>query len=126
MKKLLVALLMMFSSAAFAATELTTENYQAELTKALDSGKPVVLKFYAEWCPACQAMKPMYEKAEKDLTDKATFYIVNVDKNNALSRQINSIPTIIVIKKRGEAANPLVGVPPTQEALESAILERLK
>lgn len=126
MKKFLIALLMMVSSAAFAATDLTPENYEAELTKSLDAGTPVVIEFYADWCGYCQIQKPMYAQAEKSLAGKANFYRVNVDSKNPMARQIDGIPTIIVLKSRGSQVNPIVGAQKTQQELEAAILERLQ
>lgn len=126
MKKLLIALMMLLSSSAFAVTELTPKSTEAELTAGLNTGKPVVIEFYADWCHFCQDMKPMYEQAEADMKDKATFYRINVDSKNPLARQVDGLPTIVVLKARGEAAKPLVGAQPSQEELEKQLLERMK
>jgi thioredoxin 1 len=125
MKKLLIALLMIASQLAFAATELTAENYEALLTKSINSGRPAVIKFYADWCGPCQLMKPVYEAVEKDLAGKADFYTINVEGTNPLARVVNSIPTIVVLKSKGQQVEPIVGYM-DKDQLEKAILERMK
>ncbi len=55
-----------------------------------------VFKFYADWCPPCQAMKPEYEKM-KTLYPHVQFYEVDWDKNRAKAEKfgINGIPHVI-------------------------------
>lgn len=55
-----------------------------------------VFKFYADWCPPCQAMKPEYEKV-RQLYPHVQFYEVDWDKNRAKAEKfgINGIPHVI-------------------------------
>jgi len=125
MKKLLL-MLMLLSSPSFAVTELGPQDASEKLFAAVNSGKVVVVKFYAKWCGACKRIAPMYEEAEKKLSGKAEFFAVDVDTNNALARQVDALPTIIVVKTNGQNVIPIVGVPNSQEDLESQIQERMK
>ncbi len=60
-----------------------------------------VIKFYADWCPPCQAMKPEYEKAKK-LYPHVQFYEVDWDKNRARAEQfdIKGVPYVIKLTDR--------------------------
>lgn len=126
MKKLLLAILMAVSVNVHAGMPLTPQNTEAELTKALETKKPIVLKFYADWCGACQKLKPMMAEVEKRLAGKALFYEIDVDSGGPLSSQINAIPTIVVFKERGQAVEPIVGVPNSIDELEKLLLEKMK
>jgi len=55
-----------------------------------------VIKFYADWCQPCQAMKPEYEKVRK-LYPHVAFYEVDWDKNREKAAQfgINGVPYVI-------------------------------
>lgn len=55
-----------------------------------------VIKFYADWCGPCQAMKPEYEKVKK-LYPHVVFYEVDWDKNREKAEQfdIKGIPYVI-------------------------------
>lgn len=67
-----------------------------------------VIKFYADWCSPCQAMKPEYEKVKK-LYPHVEFYEVDFDKNRAKAAQfgIESVPFVIRLKNRKEVKKNL-------------------
>jgi thioredoxin 1 len=62
-----------------------------------------VVKFYADWCPPCQAMNPEYEKM-KQLYPYVKFYEVDWDKNKEKAEKfdIKSIPYVIKITNRSK------------------------
>lgn len=67
----------------------------------LDTDKPVVVDFYADWCAPCRAMKPILEDLKSKMGEDVAIYKIDVDKNPAISEQfqVMSIPTLLVFKK---------------------------
>ena len=67
----------------------------------INSGKPVLVDFYAEWCGPCKMMPPILKEVKDRLGDEATVVKVDVDKNPELASQlgIQGVPTLIVFQK---------------------------
>lgn len=76
----------------------------------ISSDKPVVVDFWAEWCPPCKKLGPIIEKISKDYSEKINVYKVNVDENPMLSSlfKIEVIPTVILFKGK-DAVSGFVG-----------------
>lgn len=66
----------------------------------INSEKPVLVDFSAEWCGPCKMMKPILEDLKKMVGENATILKVDVDQNPAVSAQysIQSVPTLILFK----------------------------
>ena len=94
------------------ALEFTDSNFD-EL--ALQSDKPVVIDFWAEWCGPCRMVSPIVEELAGDYEGKAVIGKVNVDHNPEISSKygIRSIPTILFIKN-GEVVDKQVGAVPKE------------
>lgn len=62
-----------------------------------------LLDFNATWCVPCKKFTPAFESAAKKFGDKAKFYSVDIDVNPQTAKAfgVESVPTIIVLKKDG-------------------------
>ena len=96
--------------------KFTTENFNAEV---IESDKPVLVDFYADWCGPCKMMAPVIEEIAQEYEGKVKVGKLNVDDNPEISEQfdIMSIPTLIFFKG-GQPANRSTGVIAKEKIVE--------
>src|SRR3954447_10435527 len=92
------------------STPLTTENFETEV---LQSEKPVIVDFWAEWCGPCHAVSPVLDKIAEERGDELRLVKINVDENQELMIRygVQSIPTIILFKA-GAPGPAVIGAQP--------------
>ncbi|MHA2010212.1 MAG: thioredoxin [Promethearchaeota archaeon] len=92
----------------------------SDFNELINSTKPTLVDFYADWCGPCKMMSPLIESTKKDLGDGATVLKIDIDKNNdiAVKYGIRSIPTLLIFKE-GKVVWRQSGVPPKNLIVES-------
>jgi thioredoxin 1 len=82
----------------------------ATLDEVLNTDKPVVIDFWAEWCGPCRMVGPIIEQLAEEYKDKVIIGKVDVDENNEATTKygIRNIPTVLFIKN-GQVVDKIVG-----------------
>jgi thioredoxin 1 len=87
---------------------ITDATFEQQVLKA---DKPVLLKFEAEWCGPCQAMKPTIADLASEYGDKVTIATIDIDQNNQTPYKlgIRGVPTVMLFSK-GNIVGQKVGL----------------
>jgi thioredoxin 1 len=89
--------------------ELTDSNFD----QTINSEKPVLVDFWAEWCGPCKMIGPVVEELAGDYEGKAVVAKLNVDENPQVTARfgVRNIPTLLVFKN-GQVVDKQVGAVP--------------
>ena len=95
------------------------KNVMTSFSEVINSGKPVLVDFSAEWCGPCKMMTPILKQAKDAVGDKAMIIKVDVDKNREAAMQFNiqGVPTLILFKD-GQVKWRQSGVVPAQTLVQ--------
>ena len=94
---------------------ITKENFETEV---INSDKPVLLDFYADWCGPCRMVGPIISEIAEERSDIKVGKI-NVDEQSELAAKfgVMSIPMLAVIKD-GKTVKTSVGAKPKEQILD--------
>lgn len=100
------------------AIEINDTNYKSFL----ESGKPVVIDFWAPWCGPCRSIAPIIEELATVYEGRAVIGKYNVDEADELGVEygIRNIPTMLFFDKEGNMVDKHVGTI-TRDALAAKI-----
>ncbi|MXV51848.1 thioredoxin [Pedobacter sp. HMF7647] len=72
----------------------------ANFKEIINSGKPVLVDFFATWCGPCKTMSPILDSLKKEVGDEVVILKVDVDKNPqaASSLNVQGVPTLVLFK----------------------------
>jgi thioredoxin 1 len=82
----------------------------------LKSETPVIVDFWATWCPPCKIVAPILDEIAQEMEGKLKVCKVNVDESQqtAQSYSIRAIPTLMLFKS-GKAVKTMVGAHPKED-----------
>lgn len=101
-------------------------NDQEFASQVLESTLPVIVDFWAEWCPHCHVLAPGYTRLSTTYTGRLRFVTMNVDEYPQAAAQfgVQGLPTLMLFNA-GKPVARIIGPHPTrlQQHIERALVE---
>ncbi|MDZ4306971.1 thioredoxin [Allopontixanthobacter sp.] len=96
-----------------ATIKVTDDSFKADV---LESGKPVLVDFWAEWCGPCKMIGPALEEISDELADQVTIAKMDIMENTGVPGEIGvqSIPLMVLFKDGKPVAQKLGAAPKGQ------------
>lgn len=95
---------------------VTDSDFEKEV---LQSGQPVVVDFWAEWCGPCKVLSPLVDEIADEMKDKVKVVKVNIDESPEAPTKfgVRGIPTLMIFKD-GQVVDTRVGGMPKSQLTE--------
>jgi thioredoxin 1 len=99
-----------------ALKQVTDESFRRDV---LENDKPVLVDFWATWCPPCRMIAPILDQIAHEYGDRLEIVKVNVDENPLIAAQygVLNIP-VLNVYVQGEVAKSIVGAKPKRALLK--------
>ena len=96
-----------------ATKAISDASFQSDV---IESGRPVLVDFWAEWCGPCKMIGPALEEISEELGEKLDIVKINIDENPDAPTKygVRGIPTMILFKD-GQIAATKVGAAPKSQ-----------
>ncbi len=102
--------------------KITDDSFDADV---VNSDKPVLVDFWAEWCGPCKQIAPALDELSEELGGKLTIAKLNIDENPGTPSKfgVRGIPTLMLFKDGQVAATKIGALPKNklQEWIESVL-----
>ncbi|MDA2803366.1 thioredoxin [Nocardiopsis suaedae] len=94
---------------------VTTEDFEEQVAR---SERPVLVEFWADWCPPCKMLAPVLDEIDAEYGERLTVAKINGDEEPELVARfgVMGFPTMTLLK-RGEEAHRIVGARPKRRLL---------
>ncbi len=99
-----------------ATVKVTDDNFERDV---LQSDKPVLVDFWAEWCGPCKQIAPALDQISEELAGAVTVAKVNIEESPTTPSRygVRGIPTMMLFRG-GQMASMKVGAMPKAKILE--------
>lgn len=104
---------------------IEVNNNDEFVAKVINSTKPVLVDFWAEWCGPCKQLAPLVEEASEEFKDSLSVCKMDVDNNRETAAKygIRSIPTLMIFEN-GELVGTEIGAL-TKQQLDEFIRSKI-